>query len=55
MEMIQKFTNTDYNIENSAYYDLYYYYKDGGNIVKMLHAMSTLARGIMELQQRLVG
>lgn len=32
--MIQKFTNTDYNIENSAYYDLYYYYKDGGKYSK---------------------
>lgn len=32
--MIKKFTNTDYNIEDNVYYDLYNYYKDGGKYSK---------------------
>lgn len=32
--MIKKFTDTDYNIENSIYYDLYNYYKDSGKYGK---------------------
>lgn len=32
--MIKKFTNTDYNIEDNVYYDLYNYYKDGGKYGK---------------------
>lgn len=28
--MIYKFTNTDYNYEDSIYYDLYSYYENGG-------------------------
>lgn len=29
--MIYKFNDTNYNIENSVYYDIYQYFKDGGN------------------------
>lgn len=32
--MINTFTDTDYNIENSVYYDLYNYYKEGGKYSK---------------------
>ena len=32
--MVYKFTNTDYNIYNNVYYELYNYYKEGGKYRK---------------------
>lgn len=32
--MIKKFTETDYNIKNNIYYDLYNYYEKGGRYRK---------------------